>query len=162
MRAVEDTLKPLVTGLDGELHIATDPEHAVELLVTSPAKWRVILGWPGWGDHPQGREGMGTHRLYAIVQVAKGLTIDPARMLHRGRPSLPGPMMGLLETVSTWFRAMRFPNGCGFDCAGFALVGSAWLEIEDVETKQHQLDFEIQAALPVHSVTLPVSITPIS
>lgn len=158
LRAVEDTLRPLVTGLGGVLDVATDPEHAIELLQTAPPKWRCILGWPGWGDHAMAAQGMGSHRLYLIVQCAAGMTRRPADVLHRGRPSLPAPMMGLLEQASAWMRAMRWPDGSGVDPHGFAQAGSAWLEVEGLETKQHQLDFTIDAALPFESQTIPVAV----
>lgn len=157
LRAMEDTLRGLVTGLGGVLDVATDPDHALELLQTTPARWRAILGWPGYGDHPEALHGVATERVYVIVQAAKGLPMRAGDLLHReGR--MGEPLMGLIESVSKWMRAMRFPAGSGHDPKGFALTGSAWLsDIEGVETKQHQLDFSVVCALPVHPTSIVVS-----
>jgi hypothetical protein len=154
---MEDTLRGLVTGLGGVLDVATDPDHALELLQTTPARWRAILGWPGYGDHPEALHGVATERVYVIVQAAKGLPMRAGDLLHReGR--MGEPLMGLIESVSKWMRAMRFPAGSGHDPKGFALTGSAWLsDIEGVETKQHQLDFSVVCALPVHPTSIVVS-----
>ncbi len=147
LRAVEDALRPLVRAEGGELMVATDPEHAIELLTVSPAKWRAILGWPGYGGHSAAVLGMGSHRIYVILQIARGLAANAGDSLHRGRAGL-SPHAGLIERVSRWVRAMRPPDGSGLACKGFALTGSSWLSIEGIETKQHQLDFSIDAALP--------------
>jgi len=161
LRAVEDALKPLVAGLGGTLDVAADPDHALELLNVSPAKWRVILGWPGFGSHPDAINGMGTHRCYLIVQIAKGMQVNPGHALHRGRPSLPaGPMAALIKEVTAWMCALWFPDGSHVDQRGFALDGSAWLEVDGIETKQHQIDFSVAAALPSHESRIPLSITP--
>jgi hypothetical protein len=162
LRAVEDALRPLVTGLGGGLDVASDPDHALELLKTAPSKWRLILGWPGFGDHPSAREGMGSHRIYLVIQVAKGLSVKPGDLLHRGRASLPGgPMGALIDVTGRWVRALHFPDGSGVDHAGFAQQGSAWLEIDGISTKQHQLDFSAACALTAHDTRIPLSITPL-
>jgi hypothetical protein len=147
-RAVEDGLRPRVTAAGGILDAASDAGHALELLATAPPAWRVILGWPGWGEHPAAREGMAVFRVFAIVQGPVGLHVRPGEQTHRGTPADPVPLMERIETVACWMRAMKFGNGTGIDRAGFSLTGSAWLDLEDIRTKQHQLDFEVAAALP--------------
>lgn len=155
--AIEDTLAPLITSLGGVLDVATDPDHALEILQTAPARFRVILGWPGYGDHPEALHGIATERIYLIIQAAKGLPMRAGNILHRDR-RMGEPLMGLIEQASKWMRAMRFPNGSGFDHKGFALTGSAWLaDIEGVETKQHQLDFSVVCALPAHPSVIPIA-----
>ena len=159
LRAVEETLRPLAAELDGELHVATTPDHLVEILTVAPTRWRMIIGWPGYGDHPDALLGMGAHRIYAMIQVAEGLTLDKADVLHRGRVGLPMSMMDLIETVSKWFRALRFPSGYHLDPKGFAQEDSQWVEVEGLTTLQHQLDFVIHAALASHGQSIPVTVT---
>jgi len=158
MRAMEDTLAPLVKSMGGVLDVATDPDHALEILQTSPARWRLILGWPGYGDHAEALHGIAHERIYLIVQAAKGLPIRAGNLLHRDT-RMGQPLMGLIETVSKWVRAMRFPASSGFDPKGFAQTGSAWLaDIEGVDTKQHQLDFSVVCALPAHDSVIPIAV----
>lgn len=158
LRKVEDALRPLLTAAGGILDTASDAGHALELLATAPPAWRVILGWPGWGEHPQAREGMAVVRVFAIVQGPSGLHVRRGEQTHRGTPADPVPLMERIETVSGWIRALRFPDGSGIDRAGFALAGSAWIDLDGVHTKQHQLDFEAVAALPPAGQVIPVSL----
>ena len=162
LRAVEDALAPLIKSRGGSLDVASDPDHAVQLLALAPARWRVVLGWPGFGGHPSAREGMGAHRIYIIVQASKGLARNPGDLVHRGRPTMPaGPLGNLIDQVSRWVRALHFPDGSAVDHAGFAQEGSAWLEIEGLETKQHQIDFSVACALTRETTRIPLSLTPL-
>jgi len=158
LRSVEDALRPLILNAGGVLDVATDPDHAIEILSNSPGKWRAILGWPGYGGHPDAILGMGGHQLYLIIQVAKGLPVRAGDVLHRRGPQSV-PLMALVDQASRWIRSMRFLQGAGLDPKGFAQTGSAWLEIEGLETKQHQLDFSIAAALPAHTEEIPVTLS---
>lgn len=158
LRCVENTLAPLVAAQLGQLDVASDPEHAIEMLATAPPKWRLILGWPGYGGHPDAILGMGQHRIFAIVQAPKGLPVRHADTLHRSGPAGAPPLLSRIETVSRWFRAMRFPDGCGVDSKGWALEGSNWLLVPEIETRQHQLDFVAAAALPAEPTVIRVSL----
>lgn len=160
LRCVENTLAPLVATALGTLDVASSPDHAIELLTTAPPKWRLILGWPGYGGHPDAVLGMGSHRIYAIIQGPAGLPARAGDVLHKQGPAGAPPLMARIETVSMWFRAMRFPDGCGVDSKGWALEGTNWLEVEGLETKQHQLDFTLAAALPALAQVLRVSLDP--
>lgn len=153
LRSLEDTLRPLVTEAQGVLDVATDPGHALEILSAAPSGWRAVLLWPGYGEHPEATLGMGAQRISIIIQAAKGLPVRPGDLLHRKTP-LCQPLMALIENVSMWVRAMRFPGDAYFDAKGFALTGSAWFELEDLDTRQHQLDFTIACALPSQAATI--------
>ncbi len=157
LRAVEAALRPRLAALGGTLDVAGDPDHALDLLAVSPARWRVILGWPGYGAHKDAILGMGQHRVYLIIQAAKGLARSGSPILAE-RPALGNSLAGLIETASRWVRAMKFPDASGVNPHGFELTGSAWLELPGVETLQHQLDFSADAALSALSENIALTL----
>lgn len=145
LAAVGAALASRVAALKGALSVAEDPDHALEILsATAPQGWRLVLFFPGYASHPNARTGMGTMRLGAIVQTAKGLQAPGGALEDRG--ALPS-IHRLIDDVRQWVSAMRFPVERNVDDHGFALTGSAWIALEQTTTKQHQLDFELQAAL---------------
>lgn len=139
-------LRGLAQASHGSCVVARDPDHVVEMLELAPAGWRVILHWPGYASHPQARTGMAMTRVTAIIQRAEGLSAPGGELEDRG--ALPA-MTRLIEDVSQWVRALRFPTDRNTDAAGFSLTGSAWISVEpSKKVTAHQVDFEMAVALP--------------
>lgn len=143
--AMHTALSPLAAAIGGKVDVAADPDHALELLALAPAGWRLVLGWPGYGSHPEARTGMGKSRIYAVVQRATGMAAGSGADLVQPRGDLPS-MFALIERVKKWILAMRFPVELNTDPFGFALAGGAWLQLDNKTTRQYQHDFEIDLA----------------
>ena len=152
MRSLEAALAPLAAAAGGALDVASDPQDAMEMLAVAPARWRVVIAFYGYAGHSEQRLGMGTARVQAVVQRAKGLQSKHGADVHsEARGGVP-PMLALVELVSAWFRALRPPVGRNCDVAGFSLSSSAWLVLDSPQTRQHQLVFDLELALPPYVV----------
>lgn len=148
LSGIETALKPLIEAEKGQLNIATDVDDALQLLVTAPNRFRVVLTWDGFGDHPEAINGVNQMRFLVIVQQARGMSKDPSDSLHRqahqvGEP----PFLDRLEQVSGWFRALRFP-GRNCSCEGLALTDSNWVGDAPAKTRAHALTFSLVVAHP--------------
>jgi hypothetical protein len=145
--AVSAALASRVAAAGGVADIAESMDEAVAYLAGGTTRWRLILLWDGYGSHPAAREGMTTHQITAVIQQARGL------------PAAAGPKLlafaERIEQVSAWIRAMRFPDGCEADQAGFSLADSRWLEAPKA-TRAHMLNFSLAAALPGFAETIPL------
>lgn len=154
LRLVESALKPLIEGEKGELNIATDVGHAMEILATAPNRWRVVMTWEGYGDHPASKSGMAQSNFLVVLHHNPGLAKDPAKSLHTEAHSTGEPsFLDRLEQVSALMRALRFP-GRNMDCDGFALTDSQWVADTPGNTRAHALTLSIQTALPAISQTI--------
>lgn len=149
LTAISTALTPRVLAARGGLETAASLPEARAFLAAAPRRWRLILLWEGYGSHPAAREGMTTHQISAVIQAPSGLPAATAIT-----PKLLA-FADLIELVSAWFRAFRFPDGTGADSAGFSLDGSAWLDSAP-GTQAHQLTFALPAALPAFDATIPL------
>lgn len=152
LRATAAAILSRVTAAGGVLESAESLEEARDFLAATPARWRIILLWEGYGAHAAAREGMTTHQVTAVVQQIRGL---PAA--NAAAPKLL-TFSDRLEQVSAWIRSLRFPDGAECDSAGFALSDSRWLESAK-STRAHALSFSLVAALPALTETIPVSLS---
>ncbi len=149
LTALRTALTPRVLAAGGLLETPASLPEARAFLAAAPRRWRLILLWEGYGSHPAAREGMTTHQISAVIQAPSGLPAAAA-----AAPKLLA-YADLIELVSAWFRALRFPDGTGADSAGFSLDSSTWLEAAP-GTQAHQLSFALPAALPPFDVTIPL------
>lgn len=152
--AVESALRTQVEAAGGKVEVAESLEEAQKALDQSPGRWRVILHWEGFGDHPEARFGMTFHQLATVVQAPRGLA-------HKPSPISPAPgqsasVSDRIESVRQWMSALRFPDGTGADDAGFALGGSQWLP-SSTGTAAHVLNWRLQAAQPGFDSTIPLT-----
>lgn len=149
-------LRTLLTPLGGVLEVASDPDHLLEMLETSPQQFRVILLWGGYDSDENANLGMSKDRMEVVIQCAKGLHISPGHAQMVARPGDRPPMIELVEKVREWILAMRYPVDSGTDPDGYTLVNSAWLSIEGLSTLQHQLTFTLRRAMTSHPTTIEV------
>ena len=141
-------LAPLVESEKGRLDVAGDPQAALEMLATAPAGWRVVLIFSGHGPSADGSPDNGAYRFAAVVQRARGLDAanggDVWAETARGRS-----LLGLVSLVSRWIRAGELDEARDAFTTGFFIqTGGQWLTLETPETRQYQLDFEIEVQFP--------------
>lgn len=157
LRTLEGALRPLVEDSNnGRLSLAHDPDHALELLATSPRGWRVVLGWEGYDpDGGDPMHGLLSASFYAVVQQARGLHDRRGFGRHRPRVSQSSALsvMERAEQVSLWLRSARWqceddtfhPQ---IDTRGAQVTGAEWLEIEGLDqTLQIRISWSILIGL---------------
>jgi hypothetical protein len=164
LRGMRDALAVLAGPMGGVVDIAIDPQDAMEILAVAPARWRIVLGWAGYGTHPDARIGMAVTKVYTVVQRAIGMQADRAADIYAAEGTQAVPTMAILiESVSAWVRAMRLPVNRNADAAGFSLSGSSWLVLPEGNNRcrQHQLDFDLVHALAPHMAGGSKAIVPV-
>jgi hypothetical protein len=157
--SIATTISPWAVTNGGVVEVASSPEHAIEILKTSPTKFRLIFLWPGYGSHPQSDLGMGMDQLECILQFAKGLHVNPAQAQMIARPGSTAPQVALIDDVRQIICALRMPQESGCDPRGYTLINTQWLVIDHIDTDQHQLTFQIERALPALDAPIPVTLT---
>lgn len=152
--AVYTAVAPLAEANGGTVEIVETLAEARAALDTAPGRWRIILHWEGYGEHPEARLGMTFHQVATVVQTSRGLVHKPSPIAATpgGRPSIAS----LIEQVSLWMAALKFPNGTGADSAGFAKVGSQWLDSAS-GTAAHVFDWRLEAADPAFDENIVLS-----
>jgi hypothetical protein len=151
--ATAAALAPLASATQGRVEVAESLEEARALLDLAPGRWRIVLHWEGYAEHPEARHGMVTHQIATVIQAPRGLA-------HKPNPTTPGRAGPAFSThiaaVMEWMTALRFPDGTGADTAGYAPAGSQWLASPRNLTT-HVLSWKLDAALPPFSQTIPLS-----
>lgn len=155
VNALETALAPLVVADGGELVVAQSLEKAHAYLTQAPNRWRLVLHWEGFAEHPLGREGMTTHQVATVLQQGADLIHRPGENLTKPLPSGALPFSTRIDRVIEWMGSLRFPNGTGADVAGFSMAGSQWLEAAP-RTQAHVLNWRLDAALPPHTTNRPL------
>jgi hypothetical protein len=82
LRHLHAELEAYASANGGELSVAGDAFHVLELLQGGPGRWRLILQWAG--DRPldeRGRDGLVRNQLKLIVGVPTGMRKDPGAAL---------------------------------------------------------------------------------
>lgn len=153
INAIETALAPRVAAAGGVLEVAQSLAEARRFLESAPGRWRLVLHWEGYGEHPAAREGMTSHQVATVIQAPRGLA-------HRPSPVKPGPagqqpFSYYISLVTGWMAALRFPDGTGADEAGFAPAGSQWLETVNGYAA-HVLNWSLAAALPPFTHHIPL------
>jgi hypothetical protein len=144
---IETALTPFVTADGGVIDVATDIAHAMQILATAPAKYRVVLVWDGYGSHKDARHGVASHRINTILHVNLGLAKSPGDKIYKtsiaGQPSF----IWRMERLSQLMRSMRWPDGTGVDHAGLALQDSDWVQDTPANTTAHVFNWSLDQAL---------------
>lgn len=159
INSIAATITPWATAAKGVVNVASSPEHAIEILQTTPAQFRVILLWPGYASHPASNVGMGTDQLEVILQFAKGLHVNPAQSSMIARPGATAPQVALIDDLRQIICALRMPLDSGCDSHGYTLQSTQWLILDELMTDQHQLTFQIERALPALTAPIPVTLS---
>lgn len=153
LSAVETALAPLVEAQGGVLEVAESLEEARVMLTAAPRRWRLILHWEGFGEHPEARHGMTVHQVATVIQAPRGLGHKPSPIAAPANQ--PKSFSYYVKLVNGWMTAMRFPDGTGADPAGFAPAGSQWIETVQ-HFSAHALSWKLDAALPPFGDTIPL------
>lgn len=153
INAVEAALIPLAVAAGGKVVVAESVEEAQAFLGAKPNRWRIILHWEGFGEHPLARQGVTYHQVATVIQAPRGLVHDsgPTKTKPSGDPGFHH----FIELVSSWMRALRFPDGTGADDAGFATAGSQWLPTVP-GCAAHSINWQLEAAEPGYETTIPL------
>lgn len=138
MQVLEDALKPVVSAAGGELCMASDPDHVVEILTgAAPTGWRLIVAWAGESAvDPDNSPGIEDLRITSTVQAARGMTVDPGRDTFRPTSSGRDSLLALRQQSDLWFRGFTGTTEGDVDCHGFRKLTSDWLVIEGLPTRQ--------------------------
>lgn len=159
LRDIRCTLQPLIDEAGGVLDVASDLGHAMEILATSPSKFRVVLMWDGYGAHEHSREGMAVVRLSTFLHVNLGMTKEPGEKLYKESMNGDMPFLDRLEQLSKWMRALRWPHGADVDPAGLSLQDSEWVLDTPGNSKAHMLGWALDQALAPFDKTLVIDIS---
>lgn len=162
LRAIEDTLKPLIDPHGGKVEVAHDPAQAISLLANAPNGWRVILGIDDEDSaesSPAGMVGVSDTEIYAIIQAGTGLANDAGAQVHRKRSGNSPSVLEIAEAVRGWIRGMQFEHEDIY-CGGktFAWKRSTWASYAEdgkpvAYARQHV--FTVR-----HNVSSPAAVEP--
>lgn len=147
LRVIEDALTPAVTAAGGRLHVASDPDHVVELLTAgTPTGWRAILAYAGETaakdiDAPGIRE----LQLTLTIQAARGLTLKPGAATHRPTAAGRDSLLDLASQGDRWFAGFTGTTYGDVD-SRFHFVSRQWLEIEGHALRQLLTTYSIRIA----------------
>jgi hypothetical protein len=155
LRAMQSALQPGIEADKGAFVVAHDVNQYLDALASSPARWRVILGFEreeSFGDPSEQRGGLVYGTFFATVQMHKDFSIrtgDDFAVSRSGEP----PILMRSEQLVASIRGFSFPaERTDVDHAfGFRLVSREWVEQTD---SQKQLHRSLQARL-VLGYTLP-------
>ncbi|WP_414664901.1 hypothetical protein [Horticoccus sp. 23ND18S-11] len=142
-------LEPWVRAKKGELSIARDPFHFLELLAESPASFRVVLHWDGEsnpGDEPQAGV-FAAQKISLGVTANLGLTAKPDEALHKATANRAA-LLRLLADVRDRARSYVWPDET---TARYMLYKSADVIVlpdSGLPLAGYRLNFELTIALP--------------
>lgn len=147
---LQGDFEPWVAARKGQLCLARDPWHFLELLAESPAGWRTVLHWDGEanpGDVPEAGD-FCVQRLSLGVTANLGLTAKPDQSLVKATAARPA-LLQLVAQVRERMRAYRWPEGI---TQGRALYkGADVIELPGsggIPLAGYRLNFELLIALP--------------
>jgi len=145
LRVIEDGLAPVVKAADGALHVASDPDHVLELLeAQGPRSWRMILGFAGErAVDPDDARGIRELELSVTIQAARGLAVKAGEDVHRPQHSGREALLDLVNQADLWMRGF---NGTTYGDIEdeFQFVSRQWLAIEGRPTRQILTTYSIR------------------
>lgn len=93
-----------------QVHRATDPWNAVELLCQGPTEYRIIVVYAGDGEEGDGPFSLISEQRWDVyISFPLGLHIDPASVLTNGSPSRAA-MLRMLDELKAFCLALRWPE----------------------------------------------------
>ena len=106
-----EQLTPYCALKRGQVAIAKDPFHVLELLAASPGGFSVALLWEGDEDIGQSRHtGVIRNTLAVIVSVARGLSIEEGQELVGPSVDDSDPLYILVAKIRAFCRAIEFAD----------------------------------------------------
>lgn len=154
LAAVETALRPLVVAAGGQLDVADDPDHVIDLLqAAAPRGWRVIISYGGdQARNVDTAPGIVTMSINTTIQAARGLSIDINSAAHRTNSAGREPLLALASLVSRWVRGLSGSHpDIAKDAMGFQ--NQQWLLIDGIPTRQlnqvHTIDIALDEPIPV-------------
>jgi hypothetical protein len=142
-------LEPWVRAKKGDLSIARDPYHFLELLAESPSGFRVVLHWDGEanpGDDAQAGV-FATQRISAGVTANLGLTAKPGEALHKPTANRAA-LLRLLADVRERLRSYVWPDETTARYMLYKGADAIVLPDSGVPLTGFRLNFELTIALP--------------
>lgn len=136
LRCLEDALRTQVQAAGGELHVASDPDHVLEILsAASPLKFHVIMNWAGdEAVDAVNAPGFRYFKLSTTVQAARGLAINHGDV-HRVTAAGREPLLAIAGLVDQWVRGFSGDHPDLYK-GGFRKISSDWLAFEDQPIRQ--------------------------
>lgn len=142
-------LEPWVKQRKGELSVARDPYHFLELLAESPAGFRVVLHWDG--ETNPGDDALAgvfaAQKLSLGLTANLGLTAKPDEALHKPTASRAA-LLRILADVRDRVRGYVWPDET---TARFILYKGAELIVlpdSAIPLAGYKLNFELTIGLP--------------
>ncbi len=108
--SLRDGLESWATANKGKIQIASDPFHALDLLLQSPIGFRVVVWWDG--DEPSTdihQAGIVVNRLKVSIGYGRGLAKDPSTGLTTGRAGQKA-LYALISELRSKVRAIQFSD----------------------------------------------------
>jgi hypothetical protein len=164
LTALDATLRPVVISAGGQLDIASDPDHAIEILTSAaPRGWRLILSYAGdTAPQPDTARGILECEIAVIIQAPRGLAIRTGSTAHLPGPGDTDPILKLRDTVSAWLRSLVPPENADLQTrtdidwrGGLRHISTAWLDIENLPTRQLVLTRRITIAETARTAPIP-------
>lgn len=156
LRDIENALRPRIEAKGGNLDMASDLGHALEMLSTKVRGWRVIINFEGYGDHELADDGMNTCRFQIFLHANKGLATPVGNAIHRDQNGTDS-FLSRIEFVSQLLRALRWPNGHNVACKGMAVADSQWIIDAPDHTRAHVLNASLVIALEQNIEVIDIS-----
>ncbi len=168
LRILEATYRPLVEAHGGELHVASDPDHALEILAAAaPRGWRAVLAWAGdTAPDPDSAPGIVDLDLASTVQAARGLPAARGASAIHPRRGGPEALPALAAWLDARLRGFRPPGDTDSRTdidwrRGLRHVSSAWLELDGLPTRQitttHRITIALAAEVVVRAAGWPAA-----
>lgn len=159
--SLEDALRPLITGAQGQLFVSETPEETISLLAAKPDGFRTILQWQGEDGDTDTHGTSALARISVVLQTPRGLQVDRGADAHRSPEGGAPPILALSDKVKKFLFGLVYTDASEGMEAGalradvqhhrskgrrqcFAFLSGDWLEIEGVDLRQYEMTFSIR------------------
>lgn len=110
---LHDDLKKFAKEVRGQITLAADPLHFLELLAQAPGSCHLVLHWAG--DENQAAAGLpvpfNRNELHVGVTLNFGLAADRGEAAIRKRPNGGASLLKLVQLTRERVRTLVFPEG---------------------------------------------------
>ncbi|MCW0218225.1 MAG: hypothetical protein OJI67_07865 [Prosthecobacter sp.] len=149
--ALEDALTPLMENAGGILAVADSEYDALESLTQAPDRWRVVMV-PGGCDSGDGGDDVGGYvedQIHFYVQSPRGMSIGPAKGLHRTKVSAAPSYLARKEWLIQRVRGFEIDDETLDREVGrtFRFLGWDWVKVEGVPWRAARVRFQVRYIL---------------
>lgn len=112
LQNLHDDLTPFVRQQKGQLSVAGDPYHFLELMGEAPVGWRCVVHWAG--DENQSQEGPAAflrNEFHVGLTCNLGLTPKPGEAVMKTRPNHGPSLLELVQLTRARVRSFSFGDG---------------------------------------------------